>query len=213
MKYFIGKGLYFIIGFYILLLTVRVLISWINLPPNSFTMWICKTTDPVLDFFRKKFPIRFGVFDLSIIVPITILLVLGKVVSDFMITELYEPRMIINAWYLIGLLLFVADIIIGFVISIYIIVILIILIFTLFGQSGGYNQTLSYFYAVINPMIKYTGKFVKLKSPHQSEILSLALLLLFFIILNILKTKGLDFLGDFVNMQMLDVNIHKTSVV
>jgi uncharacterized protein YggT (Ycf19 family) len=208
MKYFIGNILYYVIGIYILLLTVRVLISWINLPQNIFTSWLCRLTDPVLDFFRRNFPIRFGIFDLSIMTPVAILLVLGKITNDFLIMNAFDFKVLINAWYILSLVIFIADIVIGFILGLYIIITLIVIIFKLFGQQGYYNQTITYFYGIINPFLIFLGRFIRMRSKHNEVVLLFALLAIL-IILNILKSTCISYLDLAVNAQLLDINIDK----
>lgn len=69
----------------LLLLTVRVIFSWLTLPPSQFTYWLNRITDPILNFFKKRFPIRVGILDLSILVPFFILSILNKVIIDVFI--------------------------------------------------------------------------------------------------------------------------------
>jgi uncharacterized protein YggT (Ycf19 family) len=210
MKYLIGNVFSFLIVAYIILLTLRVILSWISLPPSTITLWLCKLTDPVLDFFRKKFPIRFGIFDLSIIIPITILLVLYKLNNDFLMPTSYEFKVLLNAWYLIGLILFITDLVLGFILTLYILITILILFFKLFS-SDSYNQVILSFYNLLNPMLNFIKRTLKFKFK-GSETVSLIILLVILIIINIAKTDIKNWLDKPVNDQLKDsieLNIDK----
>ena len=65
----IGFILIIILNTFSLILTIRIILSWLVLPPSVFIYWINKMTDPIINFFKKRFPIRLGFLDLSIIIP------------------------------------------------------------------------------------------------------------------------------------------------
>jgi uncharacterized protein YggT (Ycf19 family) len=210
MKYFFGNVFNFLIVAYIILLTLRVILSWIRLPPNALTLWLCKLTDPVLDFFRKKFPIKFGIIDLSIIIPISILLILQKLNNDFLMPSGYDFKVFLNAWYLLDLLLFIADFVLGFIIVLYIFITILILVFKLFSPET-YNQIIISFYSVLNPMLSFIKRNLRLKS-RSNEIISLVILLIFLFVVNIAKTEIISRLDKPVSDQLKDsieINIDK----
>ena len=67
--YVIGSVLLFLLQVVNLALIIRVFLSWITLPPNRFSYYLNRWTDPIVNFFRKYFPLRVGILDLSIMIP------------------------------------------------------------------------------------------------------------------------------------------------
>ena len=161
MKYFLGNVFSFLIIAYMILLILRVILSWINISPNVITIWLCKLTDPVLDYFRRKFPIKFGVFDISIIIPITILLILSKLNNDFMMPDSYDFKVIINPWYLISLILYIADLVLSFILILYIFIAILVIVFRLVSHDSS-NPIINSFYNLLSPALSFFKRILKL---------------------------------------------------
>lgn len=82
---FLGQLLSGFIRFYILLLTLRIFISWLRLPDNSFTRILGYFTDPILVTFQRICPLRIGFFDLSPMIPLLLLSLCDSVVTTILI--------------------------------------------------------------------------------------------------------------------------------
>ena len=94
---FLGQLLSGFIKIYMLILTLRIFLSWFRLPDNSFTRTLGTFTDPVLDLFRRICPLRIGFFDLSPMIPL-LLLINGRSFSLGYILEiiLYIVQFFVN---------------------------------------------------------------------------------------------------------------------
>ena len=180
-----------------MLLVLRVILSWIKIPQYQWVYWLCRVTDPVIEFFRKNFPIRFGLFDISIIIPIIILNIIGMLVNDFMISDKYPIGVIFNIWYIFQILIIFVKLIFNFILVIYIIFTLILLIFKLISQNvqnpNVQNPAIDSMYSLLNPILKTAEDIFKIKSVHR-EIIYLVILLVAFILINGFGSFILDYL-------------------
>ncbi len=82
---FLGQLLSGFIRFYMLLLTLRIFISWFRLPDNTFTRILGYFTDPILGTFHRICPLRIGFFDLSPMIPLLLLSLCDSVVTTLLI--------------------------------------------------------------------------------------------------------------------------------
>lgn len=181
MKHVAGRFIIFFITVYSIMLFIRILLSWIRLPEYKWVYWLCKFTDPVIDFFRKNFPIKIGLFDLSIATPILILYVLGMLTNDFLIGD--EPySTFFNIWYILILLITITKFLFGFILFIFIIFTFILLIVKLLSPNVQ-NPVIATFQVLLDPMLIFLDTHLKLKS-YRKEIIYLIILLIFFIVLN-----------------------------
>ncbi len=58
--------IYLVLNFYMWVVIIRALISWINPDPyNPIVRFLYSVTDPVLNFVRRKLPVSFGGIDFS----------------------------------------------------------------------------------------------------------------------------------------------------
>lgn len=181
MKHVIGRLIILFITIYSLMLFLRIILSWIRVPEYRWIYWLCKFTDPVIDFFRRNFPIRIEMFDISIATPLILLSILGKLTNDFLIGD--EPySSILNIWYILSLLIYITKLLYSFILFIFIIFTFVLLIIKLLSPYNQ-NPVVSTFQSLLNPMLNFLDKHLKIKSP-RSEIIYLIILLILFIVLN-----------------------------
>ena len=77
----------FVLTFYMWVIVIRALISWVNPDPyNPIVQFLYRVTEPVLSPIRRKLPIRTAGIDLSPIIAILIILFL----QYFLIASLKE---------------------------------------------------------------------------------------------------------------------------
>ena len=95
---------------YAFLYAIRLLISMLNFEQNQLTLYLCRITDPVIVFFRKIIPIRLGVVDLSSIIPLLLIFLILKVLSDFTDTQVN-----LNLYYVIALFIFIIRYLLSFI--------------------------------------------------------------------------------------------------
>ena len=190
MKHVLGRFIIFFITVYSILLFLRIILSWIRLPEYRWVYWLCKFTDPVIDFFRRNFPIRIGMFDISIATPLILLSVLGKLTNDFLISD--EPFIsIFNIWYVLILIIFTTKLIFNFVLFILIIFTFVLLIAKLLAPNVQ-NPLISTFQSLLDPMLNFLDKNFKIRSP-RSEIIYLIIILIFLFIINGLGSFLLEY--------------------
>lgn len=197
MKSNIGGFILFLISVYTLMLFLRVIISWIKIPQYRWVYWLCRTTDPVLDFFRKNFPIQFGLYDISIATPIIILSIIKVLVQDFMIGDL-PTGAILNIWYILRLLVIIIRYVFNFILVLYIIFTLVLITFKLISPNlqnpNVQNPAINAMYSLLEPVLKIADNIFKIKSSNR-EMLNLLILLVFFILLNIFGSIFFDYLS------------------
>lgn len=161
---FFGQILLIIINVYLLLLTIRVLLSWFTLPPYSWVNWIRSATDPVVNFFRKNFPIRIGFLDLSILIPFFLFGLLSKIISDFTLAG-----RVLSFFYFIEIILYILYFIFSFMIfGLFIATILLLIVNLISPQT--YNPVITMLRSIIDPIVFKIRRVIPLKSRNADVI-------------------------------------------
>jgi YggT family protein len=76
-----------VLGIYMWIIIGRAILSWVNPDPyNPIVRFLYNITEPVLGFFRRKFPLVYGGLDLAPLVVLLIIFILQR----FMVPTLYE---------------------------------------------------------------------------------------------------------------------------
>ena len=161
----IGYILLFVINSLLLLLAMRVILSWLVLPPSIFTHWLFKITDPVLIFFKKRFPLRVGILDLSILIPFFILSILNKIISDFFIHSAITRVF----FYIIEIAFFIIDSVFVIVLTIFFIFTIVYLLITIFSVNS-YNPMITSIKSAIEPIILKIRRLMRINSIHSEKI-------------------------------------------
>ena len=79
-----------VLGVYMWLIIGRAILSWVNPDPyNAIVRFLYNVTEPVLGFFRRKFPLVYGGLDLAPLVVLLIIVFLQR----FVVTTLLELAM------------------------------------------------------------------------------------------------------------------------
>ncbi|HNZ27702.1 MAG TPA: YggT family protein [Spirochaetota bacterium] len=162
---FIGTLLLTASNALLLLLTVRVIFSWLTLPPSQFTYWLNRITDPILNFFKKRFPIRVGILDLSILVPFFILSILNKIVIDVFIN--FAVNRVV--FYMIEVLFFAADSLLITIVTIMVIIAIIQLLTKMFLPYS-YNPIVNSIKSILDPILLHFRRIIPIKSIHNEKI-------------------------------------------
>ncbi len=171
MKVIIGHLLLFIINVYTVLLFLRVLFSWIILPPNKFTYFINAATNPVINFFKKICPIRIGVLDLSILVPFFILSLINKLVVDLFIFDgAMRP-----VFYLVRLVFFIVQGIVSVVCSVAFVLVLIYMLLLIFAKRQ-YSPLFFSIRSALDPVLIKMQNVLHLHGP-KSDIICLVIIM------------------------------------
>jgi uncharacterized protein YggT (Ycf19 family) len=182
MLIFISKLIIYAINAYLIIITIRIFISWFNLPPGPFVRFISNLTDPVLSYFRKNFPIRLAIFDLSIFIPIIILSITAKVISELIINGV--P---FSAYYLLSLIVIIIYWIYGFI-AFALFITAVIFLFVESKQDYAYNPFINSIRKIFYPVMYFLQKYIKLRSRHAARIYILIIIALI-IILGLLGQK------------------------
>ncbi len=161
----------------LLLLTVRVIFSWLTLPPSQFTYWLNRITDPILNFFKKRFPIRVGILDLSILVPFFILSILNKVIIDVFIN--FAVNRVV--FYMIEVLFFAADSLLITIITVMVIIAAIQLLTKIFLPYS-YNPIVNSIKSILDPILLYFRRIIPIKSVHNEKIYLVILIALLILV-------------------------------
>jgi len=160
----IGSLLVFTINVYLIILMVRVVLSWLHLPRKKWMDYIQKITDPVLNFFRKQTPIRIGMFDLSIIVPFILLNVLRVMIRDLMI----DGREF-TSLYFFGAVVRIVSMLFGWACSISLIL-TIAMFFILVTRKGGSHPIVMTINSFFNPILAFFRRILPIRSEYSSLI-------------------------------------------
>jgi len=192
--YVIGSFLLFILQVVNLALIIRVFLSWITLPPNRFTYYLNQITDPIVNFFRKYFPLRVGILDLSILVPFFIIWLLNRLVSDiFLFSKLTRP-----VFWLIDFTLFLIAGALNVVFSVVFILLLIYLVMTLLSRAT-YSPLFYSIRSVMSGILVRMEKLFKMPDTTKSEIICILIIIVCTMIVGGLLNFGLTMLSSFLN--------------
>jgi uncharacterized protein YggT (Ycf19 family) len=145
-------------------LFLRIILSWLTLPPSKFTYYLNRITDPVLIYARKIMPIRIGIFDISIILPFLAIALLNQIIGELMISG--NP---ITILFIVKLLLICIQMVEGFIFWIFIVIAGVILIFEIF-KVYSYNPIISSMNELIEPVIQFLSRLFTIKSKDAKAI-------------------------------------------
>lgn len=185
----IGNILLIAITILVLALTVRVIVSWLTLPSSKWLTTLYKFTDPILDYFRKNFPIRIGILDLSIIIPFLLLSILYKVVDDIFIRQIE-----ISIFYPLIIIIHSASIVLHFIVNIICIIAVILIIINIF-MPNTYNPIISAFRSIIDPIVLQFRKFFKIRHKY-GDIIYLAMVIVTAMLVGFIGQGFLNILGS-----------------
>lgn len=161
----IGSFLITILNTISLLLTIRIILSWLVLPPFKIVYWLNRITDPIFNFFRKKFPfLRLGFLDLSIIVPFLLIHILNKIIIDLMIN--YR---ILTFFYFFDILFFIIESIISIFLTILFIFTIVLFFVNIFSPYS-YNPFVTSMRSIIDPIAIKLSRILKINSRHADRI-------------------------------------------
>lgn len=200
----VGSLIVTVIDIYILLITVRIIISWLHLSPYKWVVWLCKVTDPFLNFFSKHFPIKFGMFNLSPILGIFVLYIVRQITADILVAGAS-----FNMFYIAKLLIILAlNIfhIILFIMGVAAVVLIII------KRTAQYviNPFINAINSLLAPFLRYMRRNIKITNK-DAETIYLALMILALIVTyflsNFLAGLLLNFLAkmELNSLQNLDL--------
>lgn len=83
---YLGQVIHIAVSLYILLIFIRILLTWVNPNPYSPVMrFLSKATDPVLNRARRLLPLTLGGLDFSPIVAIMIIYLAGATLGQWLI--------------------------------------------------------------------------------------------------------------------------------
>jgi len=164
--------LFIILLAYFFAFIVRLILSIFKFRQNRFTELLCKITDPVIDFFKDKVPMKIGPFEISSILPVIAMYFILKFLSD--ITNGYS---IIDINYLLYFVFYIAKTCYDIILLIAIICIILIMLSNnrIFRIN---NSLINYARSVLNPIIIFMRKNIKFQFLN-SENRYYALLLIF----------------------------------
>jgi len=193
--YLVGRILLVITNLLILLLTIRIILSWFSLPYNKFSEYLRIVTDPILNLSRKIFPLTIGAIDLSIIFPLIVLAVAARIVDDTMISSVGH----INIFYLFALMVSMIEMIFNFIIFIFIIFIVILIILEIVAPNS-YNPMVYTLKSIINPFISFLDRIFNINYQSKKKTIIYYIIIgVFFILLGILLKIGFGFIIGFLN--------------
>jgi uncharacterized protein YggT (Ycf19 family) len=161
---FLGQLLSGFIKIYMLILTLRIFLSWFRLPDNSFTRTLGTFTDPVLDLFRRICPLRIGFFDLSPMIPLLLLSL-----CDSMVTTLLINGRSFSLGYIVEIILYIVQFfvnIFSFVVAFSVIILLIVDIFMPYNIMPIVTMMKSF----ISPFTRWLQHHFWIKSNHSMRI-------------------------------------------
>jgi len=167
--------LFIILITYFFAFLLRLFLSIFKFGQNSFTVLLCKITDPVIDFFKLKFPLKVGPFEISSILPVIVMYFILKFLSD--ITNEYS---IVNINYLLYFVFYMIRIF--YIIFLTVTIISVVLIMLSNNRLFSFNNTLiNYARVKLQPLMIFMKKNIKFQFLN-SDNRYYALLLIFLIL-------------------------------
>jgi len=150
----IFSALSFVVSLYILLIFIRVIISWfmsgINSKPIDF---LCAITDPYINWWRNKLYLRIGFLDLSPVVGIAALSVLRTILSSISNSER------ISLGNILALILMSAWSIISFVLG-FCVIVLILRMFAYLTNRDIYTTFWKVIESITQPILYETNRLI-----------------------------------------------------
>lgn len=171
MMVFLGQLLSGFIRLYMLLLTLRIFLSWFSLPNNSFIRTLGYFTDPILAAFQRICPLRIGFFNLSPMIP---LLLLG--LCDSVVTTLLINGRSFSLGYILEIVLYITQFFINifsFIIAFSAIILLITDIFAPYSIM----PIITMFKSFLSPFTRWLQRHLWLNSRHPIRIYYIIILI------------------------------------
>jgi len=151
---FIFSILSSVISIYILIIFIRIIISWFSRNFYSKPVdFLCRITDPYINWWRKKLNLRLGFLDLSSIVGIVALSVLRSILSSI---SRYER---IGIGIILGILLMALWSIISFIIG-FCIIVLVLRLFAYLTNRDIYTPFWKIVESISQPLLYKTNRII-----------------------------------------------------
>lgn len=161
---FLGQLLSAFIRIYMLLLTLRIFLSWFRLPDNSFTGILGRLTDPILNTFKRVCPLQIGFFDLSPLIPLLLFSL-----CDSMVTTLLINGRSFSLGYIVEIILYIVQFFINifsFIIALSAIILLIVDIF----MPYNFMPIVTMMKSFLSPVIRWLQRHIWIKHRHYMRI-------------------------------------------
>lgn len=161
---FLGQLLSGFIRIYMLLLTLRIFLSWFRLPDNSFTRILGVFTDPILNTFRRVCPLKIGFFDLSPMIPLLLFSL-----ADSVVTTLLINGRSFSLGYIVEIVLYIVQFfvnIVSFIIAFSTIILLIVDIFMPYNIMPIVTMVKSF----LSPITRWLQRHFWINSPYSMRI-------------------------------------------
>ena len=161
---FLGQLLSAFIRIYMLLLTLRIFLSWFRLPDNSFTGILGRLTDPILNTFKRVCPLQIGFFDLSPLIPLLLFSL-----CDSMVTTLLINGRSFSLGYIVEIILYIVQFFINifsFIIALSAIILLIVDIF----MPHSFMPIVTMMKSFLAPVIRWLQRHIWIKHRHYMRI-------------------------------------------
>lgn len=181
-----------VIRIYIMLIVVRIFLSWLNLPYNKWIIYLEKITDPVLNYFKRIFPIKIGFLDLSPLVP---LLILG--LADNIITDLMLNNVNFGVAYTIGIVLYIIKFAFNVFLSFFGFSVVLLFLFS-FIMPHSYNPIITMLRSFLDPILSKLRRVIRIHSFYSDRIY----LAILFILVVIISVSG-NYLLDFIKFNLV----------
>jgi|GEM_PF-1198054 len=201
----LGYLLMIIIFGYSWLLVIRIVISLLKIPYAPWMKYIAMFTDPVINYFKKKYPIKIDKYDFSVLIPLTILFLLQIPIADLMIGGAH-----FSIFYLLALFIRI----IKLVYTIFIFAVIISAVILLYINLTKYytnNPIILFIKKLLTPVTNKIKKIFKLKEENADKY-SLIILLVATIILGFILNYLFAYIIDIINKQQA-ANIEKNKLL
>jgi YggT family protein len=151
---FIFSILSSVVSIYILLIFIRIIISWFSRDFYSRPVeLLCRITDPYIDWWRRKLNLRLGFMDLSPIVGIAALSVLRSILNSI---SNYER---IGIGIILGILLMAFWSVISFIIG-FCIIVLVLRLFAFLTNRDIYTPFWKIVESISQPLLYKTNRLI-----------------------------------------------------
>lgn len=189
---FFASLILFIIRLYIILITIRIFMSWISLPYNKFTHYLAEITDPVLNFFKRLIPLRIGFLDLSPLIPLLLLSL-----ADSVVTDLLVRGQNFGLAFILSKLVFIAKYALNVAVFIFCFSCIILLIMSIVNPHN-YNPLVTMMRSFLDPIMSKLRRILRIHSFYSDRIY-----LVILIVLTIFISMAGNFILDYIAYALL----------
>jgi hypothetical protein len=172
------------------ILVIRVIIPLLKIPYAPWMNYLAKITDPVINFFKKRYPIHIDKYDFSVLIPLAILFLVQIPITDLMIGGANFSFL-----YVLSLIIRVVKILLLSLFLFFIISSIVLLYFNINNRTSA-NPLVLFINKLFTPIMGKIKSLFKIKSEYADRYS----LIIIIICLLVIFSTGYFLLNYFLNI-------------